>query len=563
MKKNLILSLFSLVVLTGCSNGKSLNSLSFSDRKKRATIIDEKTDKKQNIETVSREEIEDFTSYTTDGNIRYKSNENSTGSTKTYTILLISPSVTLSTSALERNSSNVGDGFNKSKCYFTFGLNHFIGINEGSADFSIYSTLTGKKLCNINRGSYRLESKSRNYYGIDFYKITKSTNHESYYFASYTDNDGNLKSEVINEEQYNSNSISGVVKNPVKYHHLYERGFNSENYVSDSSSRIFDKHLNRIGDRNSSAFPKKNTSLITGNGKLFYYGFEEYTSEKDSRNRYHAYSYELNLDSGKISYHDNLDFLVKNVYPVYESRKFDGKDYKVVTGSYLVYYPLGKEGIAETSKCQMAYVSDKLAIRKSNYCDSRIDYKKYLVNPSTIYLQSDSNCFVRRKDDNRTLLDNVNSIVSLNTTTILYKDKQGKYHECDHSSIVNDPSQSYDFISDFTFNGLRIRANKYGESKYHLNDGNAVSSDYLSYLNQGRVITDNRIYPFNQSTYVASFSGKNPSNVTCEEYSDIYDTQNHSKTVRYLYKVSLEDTSLFRSETHAYLVTRKYYYDED
>lgn len=181
-----------------------------SDRTKRPTIIDEKTDKKQNRETISREEIEDFDSYTTDGNVRYKSNGNSTGSTKTYTIRLISPSVTLSAFAIERNLSNVSSGFYQNSCNFIFGFNHFIAIDEAGLNFSVYSTLTGKKFCNINQeDSYELGSEFRNYYELDFYKLIPSLSYEPYYFFSYIDNDDNLKTETINEDKYNSNSISG------------------------------------------------------------------------------------------------------------------------------------------------------------------------------------------------------------------------------------------------------------------------------------------------------------------------------------------------------------------
>lgn len=69
MKKNLIASLLSVVVLSGC-NGKSLNGLTFSDRKKRATIVDKDLDRKQEVKTVSREATSlDSSRYSIYGNI--------------------------------------------------------------------------------------------------------------------------------------------------------------------------------------------------------------------------------------------------------------------------------------------------------------------------------------------------------------------------------------------------------------------------------------------------------------------------------------------------------------
>ena len=79
IKKNLIASLLSVVVLSGC-NGKSLNGLTFSDRKKRATIVDKDLDRKQEVKTVSREAtFLDSSRYSIYGNLAWQvSDDNST-----------------------------------------------------------------------------------------------------------------------------------------------------------------------------------------------------------------------------------------------------------------------------------------------------------------------------------------------------------------------------------------------------------------------------------------------------------------------------------------------------
>ena len=123
---------------------------------------------------------------------------------------------------------------------------------------------------------------------------------------------------------------------------------------------------------------------------------------------------------------------------------------------------------------------------------------------------------------------------------------------------MNDPSQGFDLISDYKFNGVRIKATMEKGIQYRLNDGSIVLSDYSSYLNQGRVITDNAIYPFNQSSYSYSFNGASVNNVSRQEYSDVYNLESHTKTVTYLYQVSLSSR-----ETKGYLVTWEYYYDKD
>lgn len=97
--------------------------------------------------------------------------------------------------------------------------------------------------------------------------------------------------------------------------------------------------------------------------------------------------------------------------------------------------------------------------------------------------------------------------MSLTPNTIIYQSHDDKYHECKVDEDINyDNSASYDYISTHSFNGQRIKANRTNSSStsgivYHLNDGADVNPNYFSYLEKGRVVTDYRIYPFNQSKY--------------------------------------------------------------
>lgn len=562
MKKSIVLSLFTLFALTGCQKGTSLNSLSFSQRKKRATLIDEKSDKKETTNLISREEIKDFDRFSIKGNVRYKPNVR-TGKSYTYTIRLISPSVLITESARTINSSQFQGDFSFSSCFASFGSGRFIIVDEGQSFLDVYSSVTGEKLSTIGLGQYQLESSSRNNYGVDFFRLSNTNNHNDHYFASYVDSNGNEQTESLTEEQYNSRTIKGDAKKDSKYKRLYELGLNSENYYRKSKSRIFDQNLSRIADRNSLRFASSASSTwIPGNGKRFRFGYEKYTSMSDIREHYHAFAYELDLNSGNVSYKDHLNFLVKEVYPVYETKNFNGEDYRVMVGSYICYYPLDKEGIIAEQMDRMAYLSDNLSLKKSTVRDPMISYEKQFVNPNTLYLSlndsSNYSCFIRRENNIRTYLDQVSYIKDLDTQTVVYKDKKDKFHECDHTSIVNDPSQGFDLISDYKFNGVRIKATMEKGIQYRLNDGNIVPFDYSSYLNQGRVITDNAIYPFNQSRYSYSFNGASVNNVSRQEYSDVYNLGSHTKTTTYLYQVSLSSR-----ETKGYLVTWEYYCDKD
>ncbi len=560
MKKRISISLFFLFTLTGCQKGTSLNSLSFSQRKKRATVIDEKSDKKKTVNLISREEINAFDRFSIKGNVRYKSNDFRIGESNSYTIRLVSPSVVITESAININSSLFQGDFSFSSCFASFGTGRFIIVNVGASSFDVYSSVTGKKLSTLGSGNYQLEGSSRNNYGVEFFRLSNTKNNNDYYFASYVDEYGNEQTESLTEDKYNSKTINGNVKISAIYKHLYELGLNSENYYRKSKSRIFDKNFSRIADRNSIRFASSVSSTwIPGNGKRFRFGYEKYTSMSDTRDHYHAFAYELNLDSGNISYKDHLNFLVEGVYPVYETNKFNGEDYRVAVGSYICYFPLDKEGIIAEQNYRMAYVSDNLSLKKPTISDSMISYEKQLVNPSILYLSSNDTYFVRKEDNSRTYLDQVSYIKDLDTQTIVYKDKKGKYHECDHSSIVNDSSQTFDFISDYKFNGgVRIKAKNEKNNPYRLNDGSIVPINYYSYLNQGRVISNNAIYPFNQSSCIYSFNGASPNNVYRNEYSDVYNSASHTKTVTYLYQISLSS-----GETKGYLVTRDYYYDQD
>lgn len=149
IKKNLIASLLSVVVLSGC-NGKSLNGLTFSDRKKRATIVDKDLDRKQEVKTVSREAtFLDSSRYSIYGNIAWQvSDDNSTA-----TIYVINQNISkLTDDALRISSVDSNGNFSQKRSYFfTFGnelngIEQYIGFVDSTYRLNVYDIKTGDAL---------------------------------------------------------------------------------------------------------------------------------------------------------------------------------------------------------------------------------------------------------------------------------------------------------------------------------------------------------------------------------------------------------------------------------
>lgn len=587
MKKNLIASLLSVVVLSGC-NGKSLNGLTFSDRKKRATIVDKDLDRKQEVKTISRKATSlDSSRYSIYGNIAWQvSDDNSTA-----TIYVINQNISkLTDDALRISSVDSNGNFSQKRSYFfTFGnelngIDQYIGFVDSTYRLNVYDIKTGDALTYVfldkfdNSYSPRFELASKKSGSNVMYRLSYEgyPTTKSWYYLSYTDDDGNSATKTISSYDYNDSTSTTSQTDKGLTHLFYEHGFNSGNYLVDN--QILDSDYNRLFDRDSPYLGSSHL-IAYGDGKVFFYGQEKYNElTKDTRDRVRSYAYALDRNTGKLSFYDNLDFVVSSSSKItlaQEKKKFNGKKYSVCIGSYLCYYPLTKDKTVDQAQLKIGFFDKKPTPSSSRSYDTFIGADKYLVNDNLRYLESNGVCYQRNNNDDRKRRKNRKKIVSLTPNTIIYQSNDDKYHECKVDEDINyDNSASYDYISTHSFNGQRIKANRTNSSStsrivYHLNDGADVNPNYFSYLEKGRVVTDYRIYPFNQSKYGYSVaSGYKISSVNASLVDTTVNKTEKTKTDTWLYQVTMITDSVSASSGHTtltpcYLYSESSYYEPE
>ena len=287
------------------------------------------------MKTVSREAtFLDSSRYSIYGNIAWQvSDDNSTA-----TIYVINQNISkLTDDALRISSVDSNGNFSQKRSYFfTFGnelngIDQYIGFVDSTYRLNVYDIKTGgaltyvflDKFDNSYSSRFELESKksgSNVMYRLSYegYPTTKS-----WYYLSYTDDDGNSATKTISSYDYNdSTSTTSQTDNGPT--HLYEHGFNSGNYLVDN--QILDSDYNRLFDRDSPYLGSSHL-IAYGDGKVFFYGQEKYNElTKDTRDRVRSYAYALDRNTGKLSFYDNLDFVISSSSKItiaQEKKKFN------------------------------------------------------------------------------------------------------------------------------------------------------------------------------------------------------------------------------------------------